>query len=195
MANTVNYGWAKPTVGGDTGAWGTILNAALDDIDTDLDAVSDAAVAAQAEVDALATEVRSQPLIKPVGISYNWQVAWDGNRHLARFHQGISPLIPLDIPLPHLRVGQRITGFSSRAYRENAAEATVSLIRESGGSVTVVSSGHTIDGTESTRSTTGLTHDVLADNAYCIRITPTVMSDPLDYVFVAWVQAAVTATP
>ena len=46
MADTTNYGWTKPTVAGDTGAWGTILNTALDDIDTDLKAVSDVASAA-----------------------------------------------------------------------------------------------------------------------------------------------------
>lgn len=36
MADTEHFGWTKPTVGGDAGAWGTILNAALDDIDDDL---------------------------------------------------------------------------------------------------------------------------------------------------------------
>lgn len=33
MAVTPVYGWTKPTVGGDSGAWGGILNAALDAID------------------------------------------------------------------------------------------------------------------------------------------------------------------
>jgi hypothetical protein len=59
MADTANFGWTKPTVGGSQDAWGTILNTALDDIDTDLQTVdnladtgiSDAA-AAQATADA-----------------------------------------------------------------------------------------------------------------------------------------------
>ena len=53
MASTANYGWVKPTVGGDNATWGTILNTAWDDVDTDLKAVSDAAAAAQAELTAL----------------------------------------------------------------------------------------------------------------------------------------------
>lgn len=38
MADTANFGWTKPTVGGDGNQWGAILNTALDDIDTDLKA-------------------------------------------------------------------------------------------------------------------------------------------------------------
>lgn len=36
MANTTNFGWTKPTVGGDAGAWGTILNTLFDNADADL---------------------------------------------------------------------------------------------------------------------------------------------------------------
>ena len=46
MANTANYNWVKPTVGGDSGTWGSELNTDLDSIDTDLKAVSDVADAA-----------------------------------------------------------------------------------------------------------------------------------------------------
>lgn len=45
---TTNYEWDKPNVAGDSGAWGTLLNAILDDLDTELaatDAVADAALA------------------------------------------------------------------------------------------------------------------------------------------------------
>lgn len=44
MADTTNYEWTKPTVGGDDGTWGTILNTALDDIDTSLYALDQAVV-------------------------------------------------------------------------------------------------------------------------------------------------------
>lgn len=36
MATTPNYGWTVPTVGGDSGAWGTILNAAFNAADASL---------------------------------------------------------------------------------------------------------------------------------------------------------------
>lgn len=34
MADTTNYGWAKPTVGGSEDQWGTITNTIFDEIDT-----------------------------------------------------------------------------------------------------------------------------------------------------------------
>ena len=46
MSTTTNYGWTKPTVAGDTDAWGSELNADLDSIDTTVKAVSDVANAA-----------------------------------------------------------------------------------------------------------------------------------------------------
>lgn len=45
---TDNFGWDKPEVGVDEGAWGDKLNTALDDIDEDLQAVKDTADAALA---------------------------------------------------------------------------------------------------------------------------------------------------
>ena len=46
MADTTNFAWAKPTVGGSVGAWGTVLNALFDDQDTDLNTVKTTADAA-----------------------------------------------------------------------------------------------------------------------------------------------------
>lgn len=46
MPATANYAWELPTVGADSDTWGTELNAAFDDIDTDLKAVSVVANAA-----------------------------------------------------------------------------------------------------------------------------------------------------
>lgn len=41
MANTPNFGWTKPTVGGSGATWGTIENTLFDDIDADLKTVAD----------------------------------------------------------------------------------------------------------------------------------------------------------
>lgn len=46
MPSTSNYGWSTPAVGGSNGAWGTILNAAIDAIDAALHTVSGIADAA-----------------------------------------------------------------------------------------------------------------------------------------------------
>jgi hypothetical protein len=54
MADTANYGWTKPVNTGSDNTWGTILNTALDDIDADLKAVSDA-LAASALLTAIKT--------------------------------------------------------------------------------------------------------------------------------------------
>lgn len=43
MSDTTNFGWTKATVGGDSGAWGTVLNTLFDDIDTDLKTVQNEA--------------------------------------------------------------------------------------------------------------------------------------------------------
>jgi hypothetical protein len=46
MANTLNYGWTKPTVGGDTNAWGTELNTLFDAADASLKTINNEADAA-----------------------------------------------------------------------------------------------------------------------------------------------------
>lgn len=46
MATTANYGWTKPTISGDVGAWGTELNTDLDSIDTQMKTTDNKAAAA-----------------------------------------------------------------------------------------------------------------------------------------------------
>lgn len=46
MATTTNYGWTKPTVGGNSNTWGDEINTDLDGIDSTVKAVSDVANAA-----------------------------------------------------------------------------------------------------------------------------------------------------
>lgn len=52
---TTNYGWDVPNVGGDTGAWGSILTALFDSIDATVKSVSDAAAAALAKAGGVMT--------------------------------------------------------------------------------------------------------------------------------------------
>lgn len=59
MANTSNYNWQKPDVGGSSGTWGTTLNTDLDSIDSQVKTVSDAAAAAQTDADAAQTDATS----------------------------------------------------------------------------------------------------------------------------------------
>lgn len=46
MPLTTNYSWDKPTVGGDSGAWGTKLNTVIDNIDSQVKTVENTATAA-----------------------------------------------------------------------------------------------------------------------------------------------------
>lgn len=65
MADTANYNITKPVVGGSVDAWGTILNTALDDVDTQMKVNDDANVATQAEVDA--TEIVADGALQRAG--------------------------------------------------------------------------------------------------------------------------------
>jgi hypothetical protein len=55
MATTTNYSWTIPTVGGDTGAWGTIVNAAFVAADASLKLIADIANAALAKAGGIMT--------------------------------------------------------------------------------------------------------------------------------------------
>lgn len=57
MADTTNFGWTKPTVGSDTGAWGGILNTLFDDQDTDVQAIKVNADAAMPKAGGIFTGV------------------------------------------------------------------------------------------------------------------------------------------
>lgn len=161
MADTTNYEWAKPTVGGDTGAWGTILNAAIDAIDLDL-------FAAEAKADVSLAERMEQPLILTQGGSgANWT---NGLVASADLTDSVGDFV---IPLPHLRSGMQILSFSSMGNAHTGAAATVQLCyRDAAGSDTIVSAGHSLPSSQALTTTSGLTHDIDIDRGYFIRVVP-----------------------
>lgn len=59
---TTNYGWTKPTVGGDSNSWGTELNSALDGIDSTVHTVSGVATAALPTINYTAADVLAKLL-------------------------------------------------------------------------------------------------------------------------------------
>jgi hypothetical protein len=189
MADTTNYGWTKPVEGASTGVWDTILNAALDDIDTDVFGVDGRVADLEASVPVAGAFARPL-IIGASGAGFGWVTL------------GISGFVSptdgstgsLNVPLPHLRPGMRITGFESFA-RSTSGTLTCSLRKTVAGEAGAqVSAGHTVTGTssETLDGTTGLEEDVTDDTAYYIRFT---QSGNGAEVVVTWVRVTVEATP
>lgn len=61
MSTTTNYHWTLPTIGGDTGSWGSELNGTLQAIDTAVKAASDLAAAA--------VPILGGPITGPINVS------------------------------------------------------------------------------------------------------------------------------
>lgn len=206
MANTANYGWAKPTIGGDTGAWGGILNPTFDDIDADLKAVDDRVT----ELETLA--IPGTPmLILPDGIASpnpaeapTGQGGWFFNYTVASpIVQWVQTLDTLGQsryaqPLRDLKPGMRVTAFASHANGQGTFTVELCYLNADR-STTVVSSGHshtTANSTSpSTQSTSGLTHDVLAGKAYFLRLTPPGSPVVGDFLAAYYFQVTTIATP
>lgn len=168
MPATTNYGWELPTPGGSTDVWGTENNATHQSIDDTVKSIDDRLAAV--EVPGTGTTASEQPLILAnTGAGRGW-VADVG---VMEATLSASPG-SLTIALPHLRTGQQITGFSSFAIANSGAVATVTLFRmDAAGQVAIIGNWHNIpSGAYTLTTTTGLTHDVLADNAYFIVIGP-----------------------
>ena len=90
------------------------------------------------------------------------------------------------IPLPHLRTAQRVTAFTS--YGSAAcgdAAATVSLyyIDDTANPIQVGAS-HNLPASPGAVTTSGLTHDVLANKGYCIEVVPTGSAGTLQLFYV-----------
>ncbi len=182
MPVTTNYGWTMPTEGGDSGTWDTILNTMFQAIDTTVKSVENktdqqygvAYIPGNAGADGLNFFSSSNP---------------EG----AAIHMGGGLVTPLVIPI-RVRPGHRITGWAVRGkdanllsvarlgYRDNAGGAFVQV----GTDKTLASASHT------TYSESGLTHDVLADRIFYIKVTPSVGASALA---VDWVSVTTIDTP
>lgn len=70
MSTTTNYGWSKPTDGGDENTWGVELNTLFDAIDSEVHTVQVATAAAQSDADSLDTRVTAIEGNTPYGYGF-----------------------------------------------------------------------------------------------------------------------------
>lgn len=154
---TTHFAWTQPVVGGDTGAWGTILNTLHDNVDADL---------------RVHAGKLSEQLMVPA--AYGGGDTWVIGGGIAQ-HSSLN-VFTFYLPIgERLRVGQRITAFASLGWVNNAAKsATVALVYwDSAGVETIVSAGHSLPvGAVGLTTTAGLIHDVAVDRMYFLKVTP-----------------------
>lgn len=79
MADTENFAWSKPTVGGSNNSWGTELNQVIDDIDADLQTVKDTADAASTDVATFSTRDASVQKVKHISFADFMEVGNDSD--------------------------------------------------------------------------------------------------------------------
>lgn len=177
MAVTLNYSWVKPTVSGDVGAWGTILNTLCDAVDADLKLRQTAAATAQTAADLAKAETLARvnaPIIGSAGqvdhlASTNFTMDLERNELTLR----IPTTAPASMsaiamfPIHGLVPGMRITGLKSRGIAPTNTFLSVGLFyQDSGGAANTISGGGSHGTSEGTVVTSGLAEDVVADRAY-----------------------------
>lgn len=97
---TTNYGWTKPTVGGDNASWGTELNSSLDGIDSTVKSVSNVANAALPAASYTASDVLTK--IKTVDGTGSGLDADKLEGQTASFYQNASNLNAGTLPTQRL---------------------------------------------------------------------------------------------
>lgn len=176
MATTANYGWTKPTVLGDVGAWGTIANTLFDAVDAQVKAID--IVAAGADAKAVVAQV---DIVEIATITYH---ASEGTEirgaNPSTFQPGPSTaVIPAGNPssreiwyvLDGLCPGLRITSIYSRAQKATGINCILDvklLYADGAGTSTLVSAGHSHTTSLATLTTAGINHDVVAGRRYYI---------------------------
>lgn len=202
MADTTNYQWTKPVVDGSSGAWGQILNDAIDAIDTDLKTVETAAAAAQTAADDAADENLNvfgvlMPAIAHALLLGVPSLQASVNRSLSA---GLGLMIDAGslgdhnfaIPIEGLAAGMTITGFKSHGSAPSGTTLSVSLYTATaaGNYLQVLGSEHSHSTSETTLTKSGLSVAVAANTGYFIVVrlsrTSTAVSP-----FLQWVQPIV----
>jgi hypothetical protein len=163
------YGWTVPTVAGDTGAWGTILNALFDTVDAAATVLRTAVKTKRRVGAAEGFELNGDYASPDVG---KWRrkssLGAVGVEHAGPL--GGSPA-PYYVPVP-LREGLVVTSFESYGSSAAGTGGTASLVRVSAsGAETVVSAGHNLPSVAATTTTSALAHTVVTDMAYYVKIT------------------------
>lgn len=163
MPATANYGWIYPTEGGDIGTWDTILNTLFIDADVDVKAVEDIAVKDL-------THKNAQFIVPGGDLSQYWFGSILGTYENAAG----NPLNDTNLIRLDLRVGTKITGFSTRGVVSGARACVASLVYVTiaDASETQVSAGHSFLGALTTQTTSSLNHAVVAGRTYFVKLTP-----------------------
>lgn len=158
MADTTNYGWTKPTVSGSSGAWGTILNTALDDVDANLKTVENKADAAQADATEFGGELLAHPLIHSaefIDKTPNTGVTRNVGAGIGLTMSTAQSVATLIVPL-RLRIGEKVTGFTSKGQAPTGTTVSVALAMVSNGDIVTAQSSHSHGTSVAEVSTTGI---------------------------------------
>ena len=198
MADTTNYGWTKPIDGGSSGAWGSLLNAALDDIDASLKTVEDGSDAIGDRVTTVEDENANFPIILPMNPgtdasspAYTDYTQSDGLG--IRDDTGGPLSVIYCIPIEGLRAGMQITGWRSRGQAPSGTTLTVGIEYVRDDSDGTASPGGAVLSHSTTKATltrTGQAHNVIANARYYFLATMTRTNETLTPRLL-WVQPTV----
>lgn len=179
MATTANYGWTKPTVLGDVGAWGTIANTLFDAVDTQVKNRQNEAAQAQTDANIAKAELIAPPMFHPLYSyfgtpSVNWSLGTNGA--IGGSGSGVQQDALTVILNPYLKVGQKIVTFNARGSSNLAAcvgTATLYTFDDQfpSNQVNLGSVNFVTTGTDTTVSPANFNHVVVANKQYILVIS------------------------
>lgn len=95
MTITTNYGWLKPTVGGDIGSWGTEVNTTLDSIDSQMKTTDNGQVAAAAA--AAAAQTTANAALPKAGGTMTGMLNWKNASAAVVSKGNVSGAVTVDL--------------------------------------------------------------------------------------------------